>query len=66
MNHEHTAFAVCPYCGYVEIDSWELNLGPGLEGDGEMSCASCGEEFCVSRHCIVTYSTKAVSNEEKP
>ena len=61
MDHEHTDYAVCPHCGYADHDSWELDLGPGLEGDGETSCASCGEDFFVSRNVTVTYSTKAIA-----
>lgn len=55
---EHTDYAVCPYCGYEERDSWEINLGPGIEGDGDASCASCGKDFRVWRHCSVSYSTR--------
>ena len=58
MDHEYTDYAVCPYCGYVDKDSWELNLGPGLDGDGDVSCNSCGKDFFVSRNVTVTYSTK--------
>lgn len=60
-EHRHTDNAVCPYCGTVERDSWEYNFGPGLEGDGEVTCGSCGEKFFCSRHVSVTYSTKPIA-----
>ena len=53
--------AVCPYCGYVERDSWEISLGDGYgEGDGEHTCGECDRDYYVSRHVHVTYNTKPV------
>jgi hypothetical protein len=49
---------VCPYCGHVEHDDMEITLGPGLEGDGETTCNSCGEEYRISRHISISYTTK--------
>jgi len=49
---------ICPYCGYVETDAWDIDLGPGTEGDGETDCNSCGETMLISRHCSITYSTR--------
>jgi len=57
----HTKEPVCPYCGHVQRDAWELNLGPGLEGDGEMDCGECERSFVVSRYCDITYKTKPMS-----
>lgn len=48
---------VCPHCGHRQRDAWEINLGPGIEGDGEMECGECWKEFLISRHCSVSYST---------
>lgn len=58
-EHEHTDNPVCPYCGHENRDAWEWNLGPGLEGDGEVDCDSCGKPMIVLRHRSITYSTKA-------
>jgi hypothetical protein len=55
----HKDDPVCPYCGYKMQDAWELDLGPGIEGDGETDCGECEKTFFVSRHCSVTYTTKA-------
>ena len=48
---------VCPACGHIERDAWELDFGHGLDGDTETSCGSCGEDYLCSRNCVVTYST---------
>ena len=55
-NTWHTTYAICPYCGYEDQDSWEI--GHGEECDTETDCASCGRTFQVSRHISVTYTTK--------
>ncbi len=49
---------ICPYCGYVEQDVWELDFGAGFDGDAEVTCAACGEEYHAERHCAVSYSTR--------
>lgn len=38
MTTEYTDSPICPYCGHVEKDALEINLGPGIEGDGETTC----------------------------
>lgn len=44
---------ICPYCGYLDRDSWEL--GDGGEGCGETECGQCEKEFTWSRSFSVTY-----------
>lgn len=51
---------VCPHCGHVESDAWEWNFGPGLEGETEVACNSCGEDFSASRDVTVYYSTSKI------
>jgi transcription elongation factor Elf1 len=55
-RHEHTKRIVCPFCGHVNWDSWEWNNGE--EGDGETECGKCEDRFLVSRHVLITYSTR--------
>lgn len=55
---EHRDDPICPYCGHVERDAWEIDLGPGIEGDGESDCVECGNTYLISRHATITYSTK--------
>ena len=47
--------AVCPFCGHVHTDSWEI--GGGEEGDHEFQCESCDAEMIVSRVVDVSYTT---------
>ena len=55
-----TTNAVCPHCGYEDRDSWEINFGPGLEGETTEECGNCCESFIVCREVSVTYSTRKV------
>ena len=57
---------VCPYCGKVQWDAWEIDLGPGLDGEGQISCGSCDKEFLIRRHCSVTYSTMKLTENVVP
>lgn len=60
----HTNDPICPYCGDVKRNAWELNFGPGIEGDIVVTCGSCGEEYHCERNAIIYYtSTKC---EEAP
>jgi DNA-directed RNA polymerase subunit RPC12/RpoP len=55
---KRTENIVCPYCGYINRDSWEVDFGPGLDGSTETSCNECGRDFFVVRNVIVSYSSK--------
>jgi len=55
---EHAPDVICPKCGYVQRDVWEINFGPGLDGDAETDCGMCGEVLFVTRYVAVTYTTK--------
>lgn len=59
----HTEYAVCPHCGFADQDSWEFDLGPGpgLDGDGEVSCGSCGKDYFLERHVSVSYSSRKLA-----
>jgi DNA-directed RNA polymerase subunit RPC12/RpoP len=41
---------VCPHCGYVHRDSWDMS-------EGVRNCNDCGREFDLTRHTEVTYTT---------
>ena len=49
-DHEYTHEAVCPHCGYVHRDSWDMS-------EGVRNCNDCGREFDLTRHTEVTYTT---------
>mgnify|MGYP007083488473 CR=1 FL=1 len=55
-DHEYTADPVCPHCGAVQRDAWEIDFG-GCEGTTEIDCGECEKPMEVSRHCSVTYTT---------
>lgn len=48
---------VCPHCGHIERDAWEMDFGPGFEGEIETDCGSCGREYIVSRIVHVSYKS---------
>jgi len=49
-NHDDTHEAVCPHCGYVEGDSWEMI-------EGLRNCPDCKREYELTRNIEVTYTT---------
>jgi len=46
--------AVCPYCGYEEPDSWELQ-----PDQGTTECGRCEKEFRYHREAV--YSTSKIT-----
>ncbi len=60
ISNKMTDFPVCPHCGHVEQDAWEIDFGPGLDGDTHHWCGSCGKEYYVERLTTVYYSTTIV------
>ena len=51
-------FPVCPACGHVHRDAWEWNFGPGLDGDTEHDCDSCGTPMFCERIVTIEYTTQ--------
>lgn len=45
---------VCPHCGHVMKDAWELGEP---ERTREVDCGACDEPYLVSGHVSVTWST---------
>lgn len=62
IDTEHRDNPICPYCGHLRKDAWEINFGPGIEGWNEITCGNCEKEYFVERHCTVTYSTRKLPN----
>ena len=62
IDHEFTNNAVCPYCGYIDTDSWELGGGFGSEqsDDGETECGKCEREYRWHREIVITFSTERI------
>lgn len=61
---EHTDNPVCPHCGHVDLDAWEIDFG-GTEGTTEVLCGACGEEYSCSRYVTVYYHTKKIKGKEE-
>jgi len=54
---------ICPHCGHVEQDAWEINFGPGLDSDTVASCNSCGEDYFLERLVLVYYKSAKLKEE---
>lgn len=61
-EHFHTRYTdeiICPHCGYMYTDSWEL--GHTAEGTiidhGEEECERCEKVFIWEKQITVEYST---------
>lgn len=52
---EYADQLVCPYCGNVDRDCWELTAE-----DDDTWCGSCGRQFRYSRHISITYSSHPI------
>jgi hypothetical protein len=50
---------ICPLCGYIDQDSWELP-----EGDDTVECGRCGAEIEYSKEFTVHFTTKIVKEPE--
>lgn len=57
INTNSTEKPTCPHCGHQERDAWEIDFGPGIEGDTEHTCHSCGEEYHLERWATIYYSS---------
>jgi hypothetical protein len=66
IDCEYTTHITCPYCGWFDRDSWEVDFG-GMEGETEYDCGECEKEFTVCRQVEITYSSykKEKENESK-
>lgn len=58
----HRDAPICPHCGHAQGDAWEIDFGPGIEGETTISCDNCEAEFSATRCCTVTYCTAKLPN----
>jgi hypothetical protein len=56
IDCDYQDLAVCPWCGYQERDSWELD-------DGENYCNSCGQAFNLRIDTTTTYTTQKIERD---
>jgi transcription elongation factor Elf1 len=66
IDTDYTNQPVCPYCGHEERDAWEIDFGPGLDGDTTTSCGNCGEDYFCSREATIRYTTEKVPPTQPP
>jgi len=62
LNHFLTEEIVCPYCGYQHTESYEFF--DDMEGDEDIECGDCGEEFRGSRIVTIQYTSRKKENEK--
>lgn len=60
-EHTMTDEPICPYCGGRERDAWEIDFGPGLDGDTTHTCGHCGEDYFLERVVFVNYSSHPIA-----
>ena len=51
-NTDFESEITCPWCGYVEMDSWEA------DNEDSHDCENCGHKYSHTRNIEVTYSTQ--------
>jgi len=56
IDHKYTNNIICPYCGYEDFNSWEVESGD--EDLGLLECSNCEKSFYAQRHIIIEYSTE--------
>lgn len=54
-THEYEDEPICPYCGHVERDAWEISFQ--TDDCITHACNSCGEDYTLTRHVSVSYSS---------
>lgn len=56
-EYHNTDEVTCPYCGYEDTDSWELD-----DQEDERDCPMCGGVFGYSREVTVSYYSEKVKD----
>lgn len=59
-DHEWSSDLICPHCGHVYHDAWEL-----MDESGETECGECGRTYAWERHIMVRFSSKAKATHEQ-
>jgi len=55
MKHECKATPICPYCGTVETEVWDLDLM--ADDSNSVWCGGCGYEYAVVVHVTYAYTS---------
>jgi len=59
IDCDFTDNAVCPHCGWENLDSWEYTAEDGLT-----DCGECDKEFYYTTHAQIHYSTSIPEPKE--
>jgi len=60
-DHWHTDDPVCPHCGEIVCDAWELFVHDANEVVEEWECIGCNKPYRIERHIDVSYSTMPIA-----
>jgi len=55
-DHKRTPQPVCPHCGHIDRDAWEIDYG--ANDAAEVTCGKCDKDYTIIRHVETTYTTK--------
>lgn len=60
IDHWHTDELVCPYCGWISRDSWEVARTAGSDDSGTAECEAedCGKTFKFRVDTTIEYTTE--------
>ena len=56
IDTDYTRYVTCPYCGYEDDDSWEINFDG--ENDLTIQCDKCEKDFIVHQDIDITYCSR--------
>ncbi len=59
-EHSFESHIICPYCGYVDQDSWEAD-----DESDEKECGKCGLTFGYERIVTVEYNSYPITQNIK-
>ena len=55
INHRYTDDLVCPYCGWIDLDSWERS-----EAADSTQCGECEKHFRYETETTRTFTSEKV------
>ena len=58
-----TNYPICPYCGDIDRDAWELDLMDGQRY--EHDCLACERTYMVTCHVSIAYTSEAIDWQEQ-
>jgi transcription elongation factor Elf1 len=57
IDHNHTNYPVCPYCGHVDKDSSEIDFSSSEVA--EVTCGECDMDYTLIQHIEITFTSKS-------